>query len=361
MRKFVISFGVLLAIVSGSVVIMNFFVDPLQFFRRDKTPLFNGNERLQNPGLARNYDYDSVVIGTSMCENFVPSYIEERLGWNTLRLAISGGSAFEERLILNLAIKTGKVKNVLWGLDYFSLRGETDRVRSDFSNFPMHMYDSNPLNDIEYLLDPFTTRATLTRLLKPLRGYSNELVLANLNNWNDEYRFGSDVIAGIWKSMDHDGQGIPSVYSLDHMKKNVDVNIEPFVRENPEIRFYFFFPPYSILQHLTWYLTNKDLFYNELLVEKYIYERLSSFENVEIYGLQNAFTVVENLDNYKDLTHYSQDINNFIVDCIAGKKYLLTDLNVDSSFESLGARVEELGSSDFNIDEFISGRIIPEA
>ena len=53
----------------------NFTVDPLQFYRPASfyEPYYSMQQRYQNPGLARNFPYDTVIIGASMSENFVPS------------------------------------------------------------------------------------------------------------------------------------------------------------------------------------------------------------------------------------------------------------------------------------------------
>src|SRR5207244_2667821 len=115
-------------------------VDPMQFFRRAAyAPVFSTNERYQLPGLAKNYDYDTVIAGTSMSQNFYPSYANKVLGARVLKVAISGSSAHEQFLILNVAVRTGKVKRVIWGLDEWAFSGAPDRVRDDLGMFPHYL------------------------------------------------------------------------------------------------------------------------------------------------------------------------------------------------------------------------------
>ena len=53
------------------IAFANWRVDPLQFYRRASyPPLLSDALRFQNPGLARNYDYDTLILGTSVSLGF---------------------------------------------------------------------------------------------------------------------------------------------------------------------------------------------------------------------------------------------------------------------------------------------------
>src|SRR5579871_3770468 len=122
-------------------MLMVYAIDPLQLFRRAPyAAVFSTNERYQLPGLARNYDYDTVIVGSSMAQNFYLGYADRELRARTLKLAISGSSAHEQFLILNVALRTGKVKRVVWSLDQWEFRGSPQRVRDDLGVFPYDLY-----------------------------------------------------------------------------------------------------------------------------------------------------------------------------------------------------------------------------
>lgn len=110
------------------------FYRPITIYHRPSwyTPLLSEEERYQNPGLAKNYDYDNIIIGTSMTENFLPSQVDASLGGTTLKLSMEGSTVDEHYKIAKLALETGKVKQVLWGLDYFSLKLATAEDEEDF-------------------------------------------------------------------------------------------------------------------------------------------------------------------------------------------------------------------------------------
>ena len=64
-------------------------VDPFQIYRLSThflPPIDNTTQVYSNAGIVRNYAYDSAIVGTSVTENFRPSYLEERLGGRAARL-----------------------------------------------------------------------------------------------------------------------------------------------------------------------------------------------------------------------------------------------------------------------------------
>ena len=68
-----------LALVVGAVVI----IDPFEIYHQATAfipPIANGTQIYSNAGIAKNYEYDSVVIGSSMTENFLPSQLDGLLG-----------------------------------------------------------------------------------------------------------------------------------------------------------------------------------------------------------------------------------------------------------------------------------------
>ena len=56
--------------------------------------------------------------------------------------------------------------------------------------------------------------------------------------------------------------------------------------------------------------------------------------NVTVYDFQ-AIPEICDLDNYKDITHYSAQINEYMVDCFANKKYIVTSDTIDKSIDDL--------------------------
>lgn len=100
------------------VVSINFITDPYQHYRKTTIyPAFlGGDQRYLNPGLAKYYKYNGVIIGTSMTEKFYIPLVDKTFNSSFLKLSISGSTAYEQNLILSKAIQTKQVKKVIWGL-----------------------------------------------------------------------------------------------------------------------------------------------------------------------------------------------------------------------------------------------------
>src|SRR5689334_22014492 len=104
---------------AAAVALVNWRVDPLNFYRLPgRTPYFSEQARYRNPGLARHADYDAVILGTSVSLGFDRRHMNERLGARTLNLAMQGASAHEQALLLGVALRSGRLRRVVWDLNY---------------------------------------------------------------------------------------------------------------------------------------------------------------------------------------------------------------------------------------------------
>ena len=101
-KKKVYLFFSILVFIIGSIGLINYIMDPFQIFRKHDHG-FDSNQRYQNVGLINSYlnssdGYNSIIIGTSVTENFIPSEVENLLGWGkVLKLSASGASLFTQK------------------------------------------------------------------------------------------------------------------------------------------------------------------------------------------------------------------------------------------------------------------------
>ena len=72
--------GLLLIAVAGLVA----YVDPFFHYHApiDGFSYIMDNERYQNDGITRNFEYDALITGTSVSENFRASLVDELFGVN---------------------------------------------------------------------------------------------------------------------------------------------------------------------------------------------------------------------------------------------------------------------------------------
>ncbi len=333
------TFGILVLLVG-----LNYVVDPLQFYHKAYiTPDFSDQQRYQNPGLAKNYDYDTIIVGSSMTENFWPSYVNQKLGVKALKLSMSGSTAKEQNMITNLAIRTGKVKTVLWGVDYFSLRGNPDRVREEFGAFPYYLYDENPFNDMQYLVNLDTSRQSFHWLgISAGMAAPKNPDLNKLNTWESPGLFSKQQVLKEWNKLKQGGSFKPGEYELGHVQRNMDENVLAVIKAHPDVQFVLFYPPYSILQHRYFYDKDPAFFENELYVKRYLFEQVGNFPNVKIYDFQQEQKITFELDNYKDLAHHSYKINQWMIDQMAQNQYRVTSDTLIPYLQALKEQVVEL-------------------
>lgn len=309
-----------------AISLFNFVIDPLQFFRKaNYQPVFSTNQRLQNVGIAKNYDYNTIVLGTSLTENFIPSYINNKWGSNTVKLSISGSTLKEQAMIADIALKTGKVATVLWGLDLHCLRWGPNDVKTDQGPFPYYLYDNNALAKVKYIFSGTTTEHSLKVVRSLLLRLQPESI-DTLNNWQNESNFKqASVIQEYNKSLNANYSGsnnylnVDMAYNYENFKENFDQNVIKLIEDNPNVRFILFFPPYSMPYYHYFYIKKSSIIDDWIKCKLYLVDQLSDKKNVEVFDFQDAYEIAYNLNNYKDMIHYSQNINEFLIDEIPKK------------------------------------------
>src|SRR6202171_6803211 len=74
---------------------LNFVVDPLQLFRPARwfAAMYSPDSRMQDAGLIRSQDFDTVFMGTSLAIHFRQSDIDRILGVRSVKLWMTGSNS----------------------------------------------------------------------------------------------------------------------------------------------------------------------------------------------------------------------------------------------------------------------------
>ncbi len=333
-KQWVFNFFLFSVIVLSLIIGMNFIFDPLQQYRAATLykPHFT-NARYLTPGLAKSYNYDSIIAGSSMTENFVISDATNILGFNKpIKFSESGATAYELNLVLNIALKHKKIKNILYGLDIYAFSGKPDRSLMGDNSLPMYLYDDAYLNDYQYLLNIDTIKQDIKiALLQKLQEKSVELDYNRMFEWQYRYKendFNETKIFGMWTDPNTRFNEKFKIedFSFEKLKKSFEHNLLPLIKNNPDVNFYIFYPPYSILAYVD--SVENGSFENIFKFKEYIFRVSSQYPNVKLYDFQVAKEVTFNLNNYRDFTHYHQKINHWMLEQIKNENYLVTKKNV---------------------------------
>ena len=142
------------------------------------------------------------------------------------------------------------------------------------------------------------------------------------------------------------------------IRKNLEVNIIPYIESHPETQYNIFFPPYSIL------------FWNDVLLDnrleatmnayRCVCEMLNGYDNVRMYYFPADADTVTDLNNYADYTHYKPEINYYMTTCFkeGGTDQISRDPADENGIEGYLSRVRKmLDEYDFDalnakIDEY---------
>ena len=268
------------------------------------------NERYQNAGLIKNQDYDSVCIGSSVTSNFRASWFDERFGGKTLKVSYPGGTFADFDIALETIYATHDIERIYWSLDPRLLAADPQ----DSHSMPTYLYDFNPLNDIQYLLNKdILLESCAQTVLATLTGTHTDLDEAFI--WETENtKYGLDVaIASYERPKDIGFQYDRHVFNED-LRKNLEI-IDKWVDGHPETTFYLYFPPYSTLYF--------DSIKRQGQIDAMMFllydtaNRYKDKENVKFYSFIDQNAITTNYNNYTDMVHYRSEVNRYIVDYMA--------------------------------------------
>lgn len=311
--------------IMGVMAFSVFIYDPLLYYRIPDDRLIVNNYRFINPGMTKNAEYDTVIIGSSMIQNFDMDQFRDELGLNPIKLSVGAMSIEGMKLTYDQVVREDKADHVYVAIDIHALTYAED----DLATYATYLYDDNKLNDIKYLLG----YETWLRLLPLNVGLSAlDLVGYNIPNtyathsidqigyWADTATFGEEVVKEAYLN-DAYSFNLPDDDLESRLISNADRLLEIF--GSFELDHYtFFFPPYSALY---WHMIDAegamDAFLN---VKSYLVEKLSIYDNVEIYNFHDLAEIT-NLDLYKDPTHYHPDLNELMVTSFKDHNHMIVD------------------------------------
>lgn len=322
---FIISFLILIA---GSVLMIDpyfHYHKPLKFL---SYCLNNQEQRYINDGIGRYFEYDSIITGTSMTENFKSTLFDKLFNSNSIKVPFSGGSYKEINDNLKRTLKRKKgIKYVLRGLDYELIIQNSDKI--NYNNLPTYLYDNNSLNDYKYLFNKVVVIKGLGGVLTYTLLGKNTTTFDEYSNWNNRAISGKENILINYKRNKKENIKEEKLKKkdIDIINENIEKNVISSVKKYPNTKFIYFITPYSIVY---WdQLKQEGKIEKQIMAEKYMIEKILEYSNVELYSFFNNYEMICDLDNYKDPGHYMGKINDKILYWISKKEYQLTKENYE--------------------------------
>ena len=312
-----------------------YMTDPLLRYGKESGlfSYYQYSELYSNPGIARNYDYDTVMVGTSMIENTDVAQCNELFDCNMVRLPYSGGHCYNMKKILDICFESKQeLKAVYWELDEFQLLSDHTVARYPL---PEYLYRRDHKEDLSYLLNlDIFYHYTINNVLGTIRGETQPAARTGETLSGDFSR------EGALRSYSRPQQ-ITEKKEFDYFKNvfelNLKYNIVPLIEENPNTQFVFFMVPFSML------FWDREMRSGTFDATVYALEcaidHLLDYDNVKIYFYRDRWDVAEDLDNYKDYIHYGAWINSEVSLWIAADEGRVTRHNYQEILDGLRAFV----------------------
>lgn len=290
------------------------------------------NQRYQNDGIVRNFSYDALITGTSLTENFKTSEFDSLFDTHSVKVCYSGGTYAEITANLQAALEANSgIRYVLYGLDEWNLYGGKELILAD-GEYPTYLYDDNPFNDTQYLLNKDILCSNTLEVLDYTRKGGKTTTFDVYSSW--EYPSGKDVVLSGYNRAPKVESVIPFTDEMAQtMQENLSENILALAAAYPDTEFLFFFPPYSIL--------NWDAHAQEGILDMHIdamtlaSELLTQAQNIRLYSFYTDYDLCTNFDNYRDIVHYHSGINSLLLKRMHADTYRLTTDNYRQHWEEV--------------------------
>lgn len=294
----------------------------------------------QVAGTIRNFQYDSVLVGSSVAENFDSDFLDMTYNGSTLKIIRASGSAADLLYYLEQAEERQELKNIFWCLDIFALNASTE-VTLYGEDIPRYLHTESILDDLPYLYNKEILLEKIPYMLAC--SFQGRNTGGHAYDWSRGKEFGAVRAMQAYYRSSIDVPENVEQQDVGEARELIEENIGLLtaqIEAHPEIQYRFIFPPYSLLWWDCAYVNG------ELEERFYILDQtlsaLVAYENVELYYFQNQEDIVCNLDNYMDMIHYSPEINQYMLERMAAGENRITLENKDTVLSEMRELVRRI-------------------
>lgn len=321
--------------------LISYIVDPFFQFRAKPGTRYFLNPRFITGGLAKNYDYNTVVLGSSMTQNFNLNILRNiDAESKPVKLSTGGMNCLEMEYIYSF-IKKEQVKTFIINIDIPPFNATFEEVR-----YPQCLYENGIMNKLKYLYGYETfVRFTpidigLTIYLEDKKNitpeYDMKTNIDNVGNTSLNVHYGADYVKQLYLS----GWTV-SEQTLKDMQPRMQNRLDSMLArmspdKYPDAEYIFVMPPYSALY---WYYTKQQGYYDEFInFTRYISKSISKYNNVRIAFFFDIDEITD-LNYYADITHFNPAISDKILKNINNPVYTLDSLNIDYRLQKVDSLV----------------------
>lgn len=342
-KKYLIAFAISTIIALLGIALAGYIIDPFFQFRVNNNNRYILNPRLVNGGLAKNYNYNTVLLGSSMVQNYNMSILRDNHPEMKPVKLSSGGMNISEMEYMYSFINMEQTQNIIINIDValFNQFGIGNR-------YPKYLYDDGILNKLKYLYGyetwiqyiPADIGMTLyfkTKKDIPLT-YKLKTSIDDIGNNSIDMQYNADVVKAQYTS------GISvSPQVLENIKPRIEATLDSLltkleIEKNKDITYTFLFSSYSALY---WYHAKKQSYYEPFMDFVYYFNKsVERYNNTRIAFFYDREEILD-LNYYSDITHFGPVLSDSILQNVYNPKYELNSLNIDQRM----SRVDSLVNS----------------
>ncbi|MFA6931511.1 MAG: hypothetical protein WCT05_14395 [Lentisphaeria bacterium] len=300
--------------------------------------LFNvrGKYQQQSQYIAIQYnDFDSLILGSSMSTNFLCTEFDSIFGANSLKLAQAGGSLPTAMKLAAYTMGRKPLKYVLVDLSAPHFQPENYKFDDDVSKgkYLERLDELISLDSICYACNFF------------LNHQNTPISRDDYGAWTLGGKYASPLIRFASKAQTQRRPN-ENTYNITPQNtaraRNVFAKVVfPLIKRYPDTTFLFFFPPHT-------FLTFQDLEFVDIIeYKRMVMKGLNAYPNVRLFDFQNAREITDNLENFRDYSHYMNPISSWILHQIAADNYWVCPENREEILESF---LHSLQTYDYQAD-----------
>ena len=340
-KSWVIIFGAicisLLLFIGG----LNVVIDPFLHFHAPLSGLEYPlkDERYVNDGLQRQMEYQILVTGTSMSQNFYASTVEGLWQKKCIKTAYSGASLHELSEYIERAIdRNPQLELVICSLDLNKIGEDAEAV--GYEDLPVYLYDENPWNDVNYIFNKEVALKSIAVLNYTRAGEKTPSF--DMYGRFDQYQpHGREAVLISYSRPEIQDYGL--VFDEEAqaaIRCNLEQNIIRLAKKYPEVSFCYYIPPYS---YCYWdgMVRTSQLDYSIDAIS-YASGLLLTQENIELYCFYERTDITTELENYTDTIHYVGSVCDIITESIFEKRHMLKEDTYQSYFDTVKTLYKEM-------------------
>ncbi len=309
--------------------------------------------RVQARGIIRNVDFDSVIMGTSMMENTSSKVASQLFGGRFVNLSMAGSNFYERDIVLRYLFKHKSLKNVIFSFDNAYIACETTSDRKDnweylyFDNVFLNLYAQFEEKKIIsaakkcMLADDVVKKASFDFFDRPTAWMylaNNESIFGGVHNWVQHLEtdgmqdFLTRILPNVANFLQHSPAPDPFAIDGAPIKNYIDTYVLKNMIEHPEVQFYVVLPPYYRYFYAAWRQLGGENYFKHKYAVKYLVQEAEKYPNIHIYGFEDQ-NFVDAIENYKDTTHYHENINTRMLELMHEDAVRITATNVGAYLE----------------------------